>query len=248
MRLRTRLFLSFRYRLPDFKIGIGFSELLLDHIPPHVYFDRWSIQPFNGQAERWSTISAVAKRFKGTHAIETGTYLGSSTPYISSLVSGSTFTIEINAETVKKTRKRFEQNHAERNIHLIQGDSVQEIKKILQNIDPVTSRVLAYLDAHWLDKIPTTEEIISLAKWGGPWIAIIDDFNVPSDNGYGFDHYGDVIIGPAIVPKLEGLHVYVPSGPSNRETGVARGTGYIFNSAAMEIVVPDDFQELVEVK
>jgi predicted O-methyltransferase YrrM len=160
------------------------------------------------QAERWNTISTIANRFKNTHAIETGTYLGSTTPYISSLVSEATFTIEINAKTEKKARKCFEKNHARRNIHLIHGDSVQEIKVVLKNIDPAASRVLAYLDAHWLDKIPTIEEITSLVEWGGPWIAIIDDFNVPLDNGYGFDHCGDVIIGPMLVPKLEELHVY----------------------------------------
>ncbi len=249
MRLITSLQYRLRYSLPKFEFGFWFSEMLLDHIPPVVYFDNWEIQPFNGQAQRWGTICAIARRFEGTHAIETGTYLGSSTPYLSSLVSGTTHTIEINPKTMKKAQKRFRRNHPNRKIILVQGNSAQEIRNILKDINPSYSRLIAYLDAHWLDAIPTTEEIQALIAWGGPWVAIIDDFKVSSDDGYGYDHYGDVVIGPAIVPISPGIHIYVPSGPSSLETGKApRGTGYVFNIAAKKLVDPDNMQELTEVK
>ena len=245
MRLTSRLLLSLSYRLPKFEFGFGFSEMLLDHIPPSVYFDKSEVQPFNGQAQGWGTIYVIARLFKGTHAIETGTYLGSSTSYISSLVTDITHTIEINPETIKKTQKRFRLNHSIRKINLIQGDSAQEIRKVLKGIDPSTSRVIAYLGVHWLDEIPTTEEILALMEWGGPGLAIIDDFKVPSGDGYGFDQYGDVIIGPAIVPISADVYTYVPSGPLNLEIGkTRRGTGYVFNTAARKIVDPDSIHEL----
>jgi hypothetical protein len=105
------------------------------------------------------------------------------------------------------------------------------------------------LDAHWLDQIPTTEEILALLQWGGAWLATIDDFKVPSDDGFGFDKYGDVIIGPAIVQISEDVFMYVPSGPSNLETGKApHGTVYVFNVAARKIVDPNSIHELFQIK
>lgn len=247
MRLRSRILLSLRYRLPNFEFGVGFSEMLLDHIPPSVYFDKWMIQPFNGQAVRWSTISAISRSFAPTVAIETGTFLGSSTPYISTLVTGKTFSIEINKDTLQKTIRRFRENHPKRDIDLILGDSAQEIKKILRKLNPLDNRVIAYLDAHWLDAIPTTDELLALVEWGGAWVAIIDDFKVPHDSGYGFDQYGDTVIGPKIVPTKSGISVYVPSISSTRESGVRRGTGYLFNELSEAIVKPESLGDLVKV-
>lgn len=247
MRLRSRILLSLRYRLPNFEFGVGFSEMLLDHIPPAVYFDKWMIQPFNGQAVRWSTISAISRSFAPTVAIETGTFLGSSTPYISTLVTGKTYSIEINQETLQKTTRRFRENHPSRDIDLILGDSAEEIRKVLASLDPAFTRVIAYLDAHWLDAIPTTDELLALVEWGGAWIAVIDDFKVPHDSGYGYDQYGDTVIGPKIVPAKSGISVYVPSISSNRESGVKRGTGYLFNDLSKAIVRPDNFSDLVEI-
>ncbi len=247
MRLRSRMLLSLRYRLPNFVFGDGFSEMLLDHIAPAVYFDKWMIQPFNGQAVRWNTNSGISRRFEATVAVETGTYLGSSTPYISSLASGKTYSIEINQETLKKTTRRFRENHSSRDIELILGDSAVEIRKVLSKLDAKSNRVIAYLDAHWLDAIPTTDELLALVKWGGAWVAIIDDFKVPHDAGYGFDHYGDTIIGPSIVPANSEIATFVPKIDSSQETGVKRGTGYLFNELSMAIVKPDEFSDLVRI-
>jgi hypothetical protein len=233
--------------MPKFVFGVGFSEALLDHIAPSVYFDKWMIQPFNGQAVRWSTISAISRSFEPSVAIETGTYLGSSTPYISSLPSGKTYTIEINEESLKKTTRRFRENHSERDIELILGDSAQEIRKVLGGLDPGSARVIAYLDAHWLDAIPTTDELLALVEWGGAWVAIIDDFKVPHDTGYGFDHYGKITIGAEIVPTNCGISIFVPGVPSIRETNAKRGTGYLFNEKSKFIVRPDDFRDLMRV-
>ena len=248
MRLRSRMLLSLRYRLPNFEFGAGFSEMLLDHIAPAVYFDKWMIQPFNGQALRWNTISGISRRFEATVAIETGTYLGSSTPYISSLASGKTYSIEINEETLKKTTRRFRENHSGRDIELILGDSAVEIRKVLSKLDPRSNRVIAYLDAHWLDAIPTTDELLALVEWGGAWVAIIDDFKVPHDDGYGFDHYGNTIIGIEIVPANSGITTFVPKTDSSRESGVKRGTGYLFNEHSMSIVKPEEFSDLVRIE
>lgn len=247
MKLSSKIVLRLRYCFPRFDFGVAFSEFLLDHIAPAVYFDRWMIQPFNGQAIRWNTVSAISRNFNAAVAIETGTYLGSSTPYLSSLVSGKTYSIEIDSETFEKTSRRFRENHSRRDIDLILGDSAIEIKKVLEKLNPDTTRIIAYLDAHWLDAIPTTDELLALTNWGGAWVAIIDDFMVPHDHGYGFDFYEGTTIGLDVVPKDHGISIFVPSVSSDLETNAKRGTGYLFNEKSRIIVKPEDFRDLVQV-
>jgi predicted O-methyltransferase YrrM len=247
MRLKTRAWQRFRLWLPKFYFERHLADLLLERLEPYIYFDRWFIQPFNGQAQRLKTITALARSFNATNIVETGTFLGSSTPYLASLVSGKTFTIEINSDTAKLTKKRFDNNHSSLDIDLIVGDSAIEIERVLSKLDPSFTRIIAYLDAHWLDAIPTSAELLALCKWGGPWLAIIDDFQVEADNGYGFDKYENTVIGKNLVPKNFELRTFVPSQTSKVETGRRKGTGYIFNHLASKIINPQNFPELCEI-
>ena len=223
---------------PRFYVNSDFAPVMLDHVEPYVYMDHWSVQPFNGQARRFTSISAIATAFAPSHVIETGTYLGSSTPYLASFASSATYTVEIDTHVATRARRRFEVNHPSSGIELVVGDSATTIVRILAAIPADGTRVMAYLDAHWRDQIPTTAEINALETWGGVWIAVIDDFRVDGDDGYGFDRYGDVVIGPGIVPDVPGLQVWVPSGNAQRETGARRGTGYLFSEAALSLI-PD---------
>jgi len=221
---------------PKFFMNSDFAPVLLDHIEPAVYMDRWSVQPFKGQAPRIKSIFALAEAFAPTHVVETGTYMGSSTPYLASFASGPTYTIEIEEQYAARARQRFELNHAPLAIELVLGDSAQRIRDVLTRIPAHDSRVLAYLDAHWLDQIPTTEELEALDAWGGCWLAIIDDFKVEGDSGYGFDLHGDVVIGPTIVPEISGVQIWIPAEPASRETGARRGTGYVLSAKAAPLI------------
>lgn len=227
MRLSTRILIKLRLMAPKFYFGPQLSEFCLDHIKPHVYFDKWAIQPFNGQARRMAVIWEIARTFKPTVGVETGTFMGSSTPYLATMVEGEMFTIEIDKPTFNLATERFEKNGHQKNINLILGDSVHQIKKILNGLNPNEDRVLAYLDAHWYDAIPTTEEIEALIHWGGSWIAVIDDFKIESDSGYRFDSYGEVEIGKDVLPSNKNLRLFVPSISSEYETGRRKGTGYV---------------------
>lgn len=46
-----------------------------------------------------------------------------------------------------------------------------------------------YLDAHWYGDIPPRDERAGEQKWSR-FVAMIDDFEVPGDAGYGFDDHG----------------------------------------------------------
>jgi hypothetical protein len=221
--------------MPRFYFGEQLSEFFLDHIKPHLYFDRWSIQPFNGQSKRMSIIWEISRKFDPTLGIETGTFLGSSTPYLASMVSGDMYTIEIEEKTAQLARERFEKNHKNSKIKLVVGDSVKEISNILKSVNPNEERILAYLDAHWYTAVPTTSEIDELIKWGGSWIAVIDDFKVPNDDGYKFDVYGAIEISKEILPDSERLCLYVPRISSDQETGRRKGTGFVCQKNDEEI-------------
>lgn len=221
---------------PRFYVNSDLAQVMLDHVEPFAYMDHWSVQPFNGQARRFVSLSAIATSLQPTHVIETGTYLGSSTPYLASFATTAAHTIEIDQHVAERARRRFALNHASLGIDLILGDSATCIARLLASIPSDGTRVLAYLDAHWLDQIPTASEISALDDWGGIWAAVIDDFQVDGDEGYGFDRYADVVIGAGIVPSIPGLQIWVPAEPSQRETGARRGTGYLFSESALPFV------------
>jgi len=159
--------------------------------------------------------------------IETGTYLGSSTPYLAAMVSEEMYTIEIDPSVAAQSDERFKKNHPSSRIQLRIGDSVSEIIKVLEKVDPRSQRVIAYLDAHWYEAVPTTKEIEALINWGGSWIAIIDDFKVDIDPLYKFDVYGSIEIGPSILPPTSGISLFVTNQSALIETGRRKGTGYV---------------------
>ena len=248
-RISRSLFQRLRKYIPSqFRFGPNFSEMLLDHIEPYIYMDSWQVKPFNGQVKRMQQVALIAEAYKATHSIETGTFLGSSTMYLSGMVTEKTFTIEVDKTTALKASKRFKINNPGLDIELIIGDSAIEIKKVLKRIPNSNNRILAYLDAHWLEAIPTENELLALHNWGENWIAIIDDFKIEDDIGYGFDSYGETEIGVEIVPQIQGLQVWVPKVSSDFETGAKRGTGYIFTDDSIKEIPISIFENLKRVR
>jgi hypothetical protein len=86
---------------------------------------------------------------------------------------------------------------------------------------------LFYLDSHWERYLPLREEIELIFNNYSNALAIIDDFEVPDDPGYGFDKYSDedqlteAYLAKARVPKP--LMYRYPSTKSSDETGARRG-------------------------
>ena len=222
------------------------SFFFLKHIEPHLYLDRWSSLPLNGQSRRLQTILGITDFWKPDVVIETGTYLGSSTPFFASISRKETYTIEISYRYFRLAKKRFMNAYPHLNIKAILGDSKEVLPEILKKINPLQESVLAYLDAHWYKAIPTMNELEALIQWGGQWIAIIDDFEVPGDTGYSFDVYGQLSIGMSMIPKSENFTVFLPIVPSSLETGARRGTGYLVSSAVISIYGADCFEGLLK--
>jgi predicted O-methyltransferase YrrM len=203
------------------------------------YFDLWFAQPLNGQYKRLEFFLNLLRIVKPTVLIETGTYLGSSTILFSQFVN-KIYTIESEPKYFQLSQKRF-LNLSITNIEAILGKSELTLKLILKKISPDSNPILVtYLDAHWDKQIPITQELSQLIEWGGPFIALIDDFKVEDDPGYNFDEYDSVTVGLNLIPQS--LFLFYPNIQSNLEGGARRGLGIVLNDAARKMIDPSFFE------
>jgi hypothetical protein len=231
-KIKSRVMQLINATNPNIVFGRFWSEYWLKHVQPMAFFRLWFSLPFNGQSSRLSTMYYLASKLNPTHAIESGTYLGSSTYLFLGIPTvEKTFSIESNSQFHAIASERWQRELLSNKLAILHGDSREVMPKILKTLDPSSTRVIAYLDAHWNGDIPTTHEIESLVQWGGSWIAMIDDFNipVPSGQGYGFDVYDGVTVGPSILRSCESYKLYLTCISAQNETGARRGTGYVFS-------------------
>jgi Cephalosporin hydroxylase len=222
---------------------------LLNLIHPKYIIRKWGTTPLNGQYLRQQTLVKIAASVKPTHVIETGTYFAGSTGFLSTLTNGRCITIESNPKFYEVAKENIDFNYSEQNIEIILGRSEDELSNVLQKIEK-NSRLIVYLDAHWYENVPIERELEALDSWGGSWIAIIDDFKVPTDSGYGFDVYGKIEIGPKVIPKdfsTKGIRLFVPKKSSYCETGRRKGTGYLFSKKSIKITQNYVFEDLEEI-
>ena len=200
-------------------------------------FDLWFVQALNGQYKRLQFFLNLCSIIKPTVLIETGTYLGSSTIFFAQFIS-QIYTIESEKKYFDLSQKRFKNLNIS-NIKGVLGDSELTLRLILKEIEPDTKEILvAYLDAHWYEKIPTTQELNQLIDWGGPFIAMIDDFKVEDDPGYNYDEYNSVTVGVNLIPRNKDLFLFYPKIKAELESGARRGLGIILNAKAKNMIDP----------
>ena len=84
-----------------------------------------------------------------------------------------------------------------------------------------------YLDAHWYDDLPLARELSIIERHWQNFVAMVDDFRVPGDEGYGYDAYGpDKTLSLEYLQELlksRQLESFFPAEPSSNETGPKRG-------------------------
>ena len=110
-------------------------------------------------------------------------------------------------------------------VTLVRGDSAEAMQRLGELAS--ASRPLAYLDAHWEERVPLQDEVDALFSQWSDAAAVVDDFRVPQDPGYGYDTYGGV---PLALEELrlppDAVFAY-PAVPATQETGARRGTIYL---------------------
>ena len=172
--------------------------------------------PFNGQTARQALFVEIIANIRPHSIVETGTFLGMTTELMCQ-TGLPVFTIESNPRNYGFARARLWRR---RNIQLFQGDSRAGLRRLFDGpLHALSARtVFFYLDAHWNDDLPLAEEIDIVFSRCPTAIVMIDDFEVPSDPGYGFDDYGPgkALVSSYIRPAISAhqLGVFYPSTPS----------------------------------
>lgn len=180
-------------------------------------------EPLNGQLGRRAMIEEILRVFPCEKIIETGTFRGSTARYFSSLDRGEVISIESVGRYHWYSRFRL---RGERRIRLVRGDSRFVLRRLGGDRHLTQVPTLFYLDAHWGDDLPLAEEIREIARNWRSWIAVIDDFKVPSDADYAYDDYGP---GKALdLPYLQSsgvpsLSLFWPRLRAADESGLKRG-------------------------
>lgn len=179
--------------------------------------------PFNGQQGRLTIYRSIVARLQPKFILETGTFRGTTTEILSS-GGCPVVTVEANPRYYGFACARF---WSRSNVQVLLGDSRRQMERILASSGLAGKPTFVYLDAHWHDDLPLSEELEILFSRFPQAIAMVDDFQVPDDEGYGFDDYGP---GKALSLKyiedaIEGfgLSALWPTCPSYEETGARRG-------------------------
>jgi hypothetical protein len=181
--------------------------------------------PFNGQRARQDLFHSLVEKFTPVAIIETGTYLGTTTEYLAA-TGLPIFSVESHPRCYGFAKMRLWRR---RNVHLVRGDSRAVLRMWFDG--PLrwarSQSLFVYLDAHWNYDLPLAEELDAVFAACPNAIAMIDDFQVPFDDGYGYDAYGACrsltaeLIEPSVAAHR--LQVFYPSTPSFQETGSRRG-------------------------
>jgi hypothetical protein len=172
--------------------------------------------PFNGQTARQALFVDIIAKTQPQAIVETGTFLGVTTELMCQ-TGLPVFTIELHPRNYGFARARFWRR---RNVKLLHGDSRTGLRRLLDG--PLHSlsglTVFFYLDAHWNDDLPLADEVDIVFSRCPRAVVMIDDFEVPSDAGYGFDDYGPgkALVSCYIRPAISAhrLQAFYPSTPS----------------------------------
>lgn len=206
---------ALRRLLPEQTIGMIQQTIgMIDYIRSPDRGAGWG--PFNGQTARQALFVDIISKTRPHAIVETGTFLGATTGLMS-LTGLPVFTIELHPRNYGFARARFWRR---RNVRLLRGDSRTGLLSLFDGaLHPLSgSTVFFYLDAHWNDDLPLAEEIDVVFSRCPSAVVMIDDFEVPSDAGYGFDNYGPgkALVSSYIRPAISAhqLRAFYPSTPS----------------------------------
>jgi hypothetical protein len=178
---------------------------------------------FNRQAGRQRLFLDLVRTLAFDEIIETGTFRGDTTAFMSRQSGLPVFTCESSPRHYGYARMRFALN---RDIRLVFSDSRAFLGSHFDAPTHHGRAAFAYLDAHWGENLPLFEETRILLTSMSRIVVMVDDFAVPDDPGYAFDSYGpDATLNLEYLRlrELPDVRIFVPALPSSEETGARRG-------------------------
>ncbi len=207
----------------DIQTRLGNIEIALETLIENPSYVSSDDVGFNGQRLRKQIFTDLIHLIEFDAIIETGTMIGNTTGYMAEQSKLPIHSCESDRRFYLMAKKRLAEF---KNIHFVHGDSRQFLKALSRDVMPERS-VFFYLDAHWNEDLPLREELKVISRTWERFVVMIDDFKVPNDDGYGYDHYRKKrmlsleLISDLI--KKDGLDPFFPAFPSEDETGIKRG-------------------------
>lgn len=176
----------------------------------------------NNQAQRIKMIEELFDNIPFGAIVETGTFRGVTTEFLAN------FGVPLNSIEVNERYYQFAKLRLRRwrNVRVFLGHSTEVLRTLKNDGQFEESNIFFYLDAHWYDDLPLKDELTIIFEDVPKSVIMIDDFQVPHDEGYGYDDYGKQ--GKLCIDYLKELSAYnfamfFPSMKSEQETGFRRG-------------------------
>ncbi|MCF8262166.1 MAG: hypothetical protein K9J12_15420 [Melioribacteraceae bacterium] len=217
---------------PNHLIKRYYGELYLgakDYFKKPEYKITWG-GPFNGQEIRRQIFLSIIARLDINLIIETGTFRGGTTEFMAKNTSCKIITVEANESYYGYSKLRFLLNPQ---IRIFNNDSRKFLTKVLNKKTVQKKRLFFYLDAHWEEDLPLVEELQIIFQRTQNATIMVDDFQVPDDEGYSFDNYGPgKKLSLELLDELdnEKIFIFFPKQSSELETGFKRGSVVLTNS------------------
>jgi hypothetical protein len=197
---------------------------------------------FNGQECRQRLVVNLLEILKPAAFVETGTFRGSTTKWVAERFDGPILTCEIEVRYYLFACKMLA---AYPQVNVSNEDTRTFLRNILPTLDNVRP-VIFYLDAHWKEDLPLEDELRQILFSKVNSIIMIDDFEVPSDPGYGFDDYGPgkcLSLSLLLWAKELGCRFFFPTVAAADETGERRGACLLARQAAGTLATLTDWRE-----
>lgn len=191
----------------------------------------------NGQRGRQELVRELFRTLPFELVVETGCYRGNTTEFLWYMSGVPTYSVDRNKAYAASTRRRLRHTGA----RIVTGDSPEFLRDLTKSTD-LKALTFFYLDAHWRAELPLAEEVSIITHNWTSAVIMIDDFQVPDDEGYGFDEFGPLRLNRNYLQSRDSVGDYRylwPSVPSGEETGYRRGCGVLVPptllGAALEI-------------
>jgi hypothetical protein len=166
-------------------------------------------EAFNGQFSKHRIFAELEAGFDFGLYVETGSFRGETTAFLGAR-GRPVLSVEIDPGFCAEARQRVA---GLAGVEVVEGSSEVVLAARL-GTDVAAQTGFFYLDAHWRDEIPLVPEIELVFARMPAAVAMVDDFRVPGDDGYGFDSYpaGELsltLVGETVASL--GLAAWVPS-------------------------------------
>ncbi len=183
---------------------------------------------FNGLAGRKRVFEELLKKYRFSCIIETGTHVGETTGYLAMRSKLPVYSSEINRNMCSLARMRLKNISG---IHLYHSDSREFIEELSADPEMILNEIFFYLDAHWGKDCPLVDEIEQIASRWKKFVIMIDDFQVPGDDGYGYDRFSafqkmNISLIRSTMRKHR-LRAFFPNIPSAEESVQPKPRGFV---------------------